>query len=204
MAVSQKVETKTITVIQETAADSIIIRRQPIKNATTNKVDIKYGVDISYTTMEYEGTSAEDKSDVTKIVSGDRFTLTDEQVASLFSTEIILKDKTKTVLGELIASLADSLISGDLVFKIKNRIRPWLNKLPGSPDTPSISIFGVTNGIIAGVSYSWSISLPDAVTEVSEDTKTYTISSPLTSPYTVTCTATDLASGVTEVATVTF
>lgn len=157
MAISQTIETKTVCVIQETASDCISIRRYPEQNVATGKIDIKYSVDIEYSTKQYQGSSIEDRDELIKNVSSDRMALTPEQTYAMFTTPVTLSDGTQTVLGELLASIADSMISKDAETKTRIQISPRLTIAENTLiENGSISKVIVTNPR-SGTTYTWSV-----------------------------------------------
>lgn len=198
MSVAQTIETRTISVLQETAADVISIRRSAVKDPITGKVEILYSADVTYSTTQFSGTSSIDRDEVLSVTNRDGLNLTPEQVYSLFGISVTLADGTKTVLGELIAGKADGFIAQDVITKTKRGIKPIIMQNPSPAGSP-LSLTNM-NFRDAAVTYAWTSSDDKAVIVLQEDGKRADITE-VTRPATITCTATDTPSGVTEATT---
>lgn len=139
MAVDQIISTQTITTIQETAADEITIRRVPVKDPSTGKVNIIFMVSVSYSTQEYQGTSANDRTDTIRTLDSGAFVLTTDQVISLFGMPLTLPDTSVKILGDLIGDEADKLIAADILNKLKARITPLLSFVNNPDNTVTVT-----------------------------------------------------------------
>lgn len=183
MAVDQVVSTQTITTIQETAADEIIIRRVPFKDPITGKVDIVFTASIFYSTQEYQGTSATDRTEAIRTLDSGSFTLSNDQVLSLFGMSLTLPDASIKMLGDLIGDEADKLISADILTKIRARIIPALSFLNNADSTVTIKAFNQSDVI-----YEWSVVSGDVT--LAPSTTNSVVATPVTRPFVVECKAT--------------
>jgi hypothetical protein len=184
MAVDQTITTQTITTIQETAADEIIIRRVPIKNIDTGKIDITFTATIFYSTQEYQGTSATDRTEAIRTLNTGSFTLTGDQVAGLFGIPLTLSDGSAKILGDLIGDEADKLIAADMLMRLRGRIKPALSFVNSSDGlTVTVSAYNQPDVI-----YDWSVVSGD-VTLAASNTNSI-VATPVSKPFTLECKAT--------------
>jgi hypothetical protein len=182
MAVDQIISTQTITTIQETAADEITIRRVPVKDPSTGKVNIIFMVSVSYSTQEYQGTSANDRTDTIRTLDSGAFVLTMDQVISLFGMPLTLPDTSVKILGDLIGDEADKLIAADILNKLKARITPLLSFVNNPDNTVTVTAVNQSD-----VVYEWSIVNGDVTLAPSvTNTVVVTVAS---KPFTIRCKA---------------
>jgi hypothetical protein len=188
MAVAQVTQVETLTVIRETAADAITIRRAPVKDPATGKVHIVFSVEIKYSTYEYHGTSPTDINDIVKQTNYGKFELSQTRIQQLFSKLLTLEGGTQLTLGDLLANEADSDIAGDIRDLTVMRIMPGI--------TREVTADGVAFRTykLDGCTYVWSTSDPNAYVEVSAD-NIVTVHGGAR-PLVLTCEATETASGI--------
>ena len=188
MAVAQVTQVETLTVMRETAADAITIRRAPAKDPATGKVHIVFSVEVKYSTYEYHGTSLNDRDDIVKQTNFGKFELSPARVGQLFSKLLTLEGGTQIALGELLANEADGDIAGDIRDLTIMRIMPGITRDMGAAGV-AFRTFKLD-----GCTYVWSTSDSNAHVEISPD-NVITVHGGVR-PLTLTCEATETASGI--------